>query len=142
MTQNFELTVKRTIPASPKDVFEAWLSADALMKFMCPADNMNVPKAEVDAKEGGSFLIVMQAGDKELPHRGEYKRIDKYKQLAFTWISAYTVPDSLVTLTFKELGERETELTLHHAGFPNEESRSNHEGGWTKIAEALSRVVA
>ena len=142
MSSNFELTVKRTIPAPVKTVFEAWLSADALKKFMCPGDNMSVAKTEVDAKEGGSFLIVMQAGDKEMPHRGEYKRIDKYKQLSFSWISAYTIPDSLVTLTFKELSERETELTLHHVGFPNEESRNNHNGGWGSILEKLSKTVA
>ena len=142
MNRPFELTVKRTIPAPVKTVFEAWLTADALKKFMCPADNMSVPKAEVDAKEGGKFLIVMQAGEKEMPHSGQYKRIDKYKELSFTWISSYTIPDSLVTLTFNALSERETELTLHHAGFPNEESRDNHNGGWTSIMEKLSKLVA
>jgi uncharacterized protein YndB with AHSA1/START domain len=142
MSKQFELTVKRNIHAPVKAVFEAWLTADALKKFMCPAEGMSVPKAEVDAREGGSFLIVMQAGDKEMPHRGEYKRIDKYKELSFTWISSFTIPDSLVTLTFNELSERETELTLHHVGFPNEESRENHNGGWSSIVEKLAKLVA
>lgn len=37
-------------------------------------------------------------------------------------------------------GPNQTELTLHHVGFPSEESRGNHEGGWTRIAEVLSKV--
>jgi len=138
---NLELTVTRTIPAPPQAVFDAWLSPDALMKFMCPGEGMTCPKAEVDAQVGGKFLVVMTAGDKELPHTGEYKTIDRHGKIAFTWISPYTDMDSLVTLTFEE-AEGGTNLTLHHAGFPSEESRSNHEGGWTNIVEMLTKVAA
>ena len=97
---------------------------------------------EVDAQEGGSFHIVMKAGDVDLPHRGEYKTIQRYDKLVFTWLSDHTIPDSTVTLTFKERGPSETELTLHHVGFPNDQSHQNHHGGWTSIVEHLSRFVA
>ncbi|MBW2463934.1 MAG: SRPBCC domain-containing protein, partial [Deltaproteobacteria bacterium] len=50
----FELTVTRTIPAPKKAVFEAWLDPNALMKFMCPAEAVTCPKAEVDARVGGA----------------------------------------------------------------------------------------
>ena len=93
---NFELTVTRTIPAARQTVFDAWLSSEMLQKFMCPGEGMTCPKAEVDAKVGGNFLIVMTAGEKELPHRGEYKTIDRHDTIAFTWLSPYTVDDSLV----------------------------------------------
>ena len=102
---------------------------------------MGEPRVEIDAKVGGSFLIVMKAGDQELPHRGEYKLIDRHQKLVFTWISAYTIPDSTVTLSFEKLGPKETKVVLHHVGFPNEESRTNHEGGWGRILEMQSRVL-
>ena len=57
MSSTFELTVSRVIPASRKEVFEAWLSP----------------------------------------------------------------------------------VTLHHVGFPSEESRTNHEGGWGRILETLGK---
>jgi len=138
MSSTFELTVSRTIPASRKEVFEAWLSPEAIQHFMCPGEGMTVPKAEVDAREGGSFLIVMAAGDQEIPHRGEYKTIKRYEKLAFTWISEHSIPSSLVTIDFQEKSPNETEVTLYHVGFPSEESRTNHEGGWTRILETLS----
>jgi uncharacterized protein YndB with AHSA1/START domain len=141
MSDTFELTVNRTIPASRKEVFEAWLSPDAIQHFMCPAEGMTVPKVEVDAREGGSFLIVMAAGDQEIPHRGEYKTIKRYEQLAYTWISDHTIPGSLVTIDFQEKGPNETEVTLHHVGFPSEESRNNHEGGWGRILDTLATHV-
>lgn len=142
MTTTFEATVTRTILASPKTVFKAWLRPEALSAFMCPGDGMTVEDVEVDARVGGGFRLVMVAGDKRLPHHGSYTAIDEYRTLAFTWLSAFSGPDSLVTLSFAEKGPRETELTLHHTGLPSQESRDNHEGGWTRIVELLSKTVA
>ncbi len=45
-----------------------------------------------------------------MPHRGEYRTIQRFEKLVFTWISDHTGPDSVVTLTFKECGPHETEL--------------------------------
>ena len=55
MSEAFELTIKRTIPTSCEALFEAWLTPGALTQFMCPADGMSVPKAEVDARSEGNF---------------------------------------------------------------------------------------
>jgi uncharacterized protein YndB with AHSA1/START domain len=133
----FELTVTRTIPAPRKEVFEAWLSPQALQRFMCPAEGMTVPKVEVDARVGGSFLIVMAAGEQEIPHRGEYQTIDRYNRLVFTWLSPHTTPGSLVPIDFREKGPKETEVTLHHVGLATEEARKSHEGGWGAILQKL-----
>jgi len=142
MNRTNELTISKMIPASVETTFDAWLDPLALAKFIKPMDGMADCTVEVDATEGGSFLIVMKAGDKEMPHRGEYKTIQRFEKIVFTWISDHTGPDSVVTLTFKECGPNETELTLHHDGLPSEESRNNHEGGWTAIMEQLTGVVA
>lgn len=137
-----DLSITKTIPAPAKDVFEAWLDPKALAAFIRPAPNMEAPKVEVDAREGGTFSIVMKAGDQELPHSGEYKTIDPHRTIAFTWVSSYTIPDSLVTLTFEAVDDKTTKLTLRHEGFPNEESRNNHQGGWGTICDLLAKQVA
>lgn len=137
-----EVTVKRVIPAAREVVFDAWLDAGALAKFMTPGPGMTVPKAKSDGRVGGKFLVVMKAGDQEMPHSGEYRVVDRPAKLQFTWESPFTTTPHVVTLTFTELGANETELTLHHVGFDTQESRDNHEGGWTLILEALARTVA
>lgn len=137
-TPTFELTITKIIPAPRKDVFEAWLSPQALKRFMCPAEGMSVPKVEIDPRVGGSFLIVMAAGSKEIPHRGEYKTIERHTRLAFTWLSPHTTPGSLVTIDFREKGPRETEVALHHVGLVSEEARKSHEGGWSGILHKLA----
>jgi uncharacterized protein YndB with AHSA1/START domain len=142
MNRTNELTISKMIPASVETVFEAWLDPRALAQFIKPMDGMADCDVENDAIEGGSFLIVMKAGDKEMPHRGEYRTIQRFEKLVFTWISEHTGPVSVVTLTFKECGPKETELTLHHDGLPSEEARNNHEGGWTAIMDQLKGFVA
>ena len=62
------------------------------------------------------------------------------KRLQFTWVSAYTQDDSTVTLDFTPNGSG-TDLRLTHVRFPHEESRDNHEGGWTRILEALDQFL-
>ncbi len=138
----FDLTITKTISASPKTVFDAWLSPKALATFMTPAEGMSVSKAESNASIGGEYLIVMKAGEQELPHTGVYKEIEKYSKLVFTWNNPFNEVESLVTLTFSEHGDGETELTLHHEGLATEESRNNHQGGWTFISDVLVTTLA
>ncbi|MEJ2086803.1 MAG: SRPBCC domain-containing protein [Acidobacteriota bacterium] len=134
-----EITLSKDIRAPRKKVFEAWLDTEALTEFIRPAEGVTIPKAEVDAREGGSFLILMQVGEQQLPHSGEYKIIDRYETLAFTWNSAHAGEGSLVTLTFEELSAGTTRVVLHHVGLPSEDSRNAHQGGWTKILDALAQ---
>jgi uncharacterized protein YndB with AHSA1/START domain len=74
-------------------------------------------------------------------HQGEYLEISKYDRLVFTWLSSHTIPGSTVTLTFKALSDKETEVTLHHKGFPSEEARQNHTGGWTEILKTQAKFL-
>lgn len=133
-----EITLSKEIRAPRKKVFEAWLDTEALAEFIRPAEGVTVPKAEVDAREGGSFLILMQVGDQQLSHSGEYKIIDRYETLAFTWNSANAGEGSLVTLTFEELSADTTRILLHHTGLPSQNSRNAHQVGWSKILDALA----
>ena len=141
MSESFQLTVTKTVPASAKDLFEAWLDPKALAQFMKPHPSMPEPRVKTDAREGGEFEIVMLAGDKELLHRGEYKTIQRYERLVFTWLSEFTLPSSVVSIDFKQLGPKQTQITLRHEGLPNQESRDNHRGGWSHILDALATRV-
>ena len=141
MATDLKLELSRVIKAPREKLFDAWLDPDMLARFMLPADNVNVPKAETDPREGGRFLIVMRAGDQDLPHAGTYKTIDRANRLAFSWESPMSpVEDSTVTLDFADV-EGGTEIRLTHVRFPNEESRDNHEAGWGRILNTLAGAV-
>ena len=140
--ERLELTVTKVVAAGQRELFEAWLSPTSLAAFIRPGPGVTVPKAEVDARVGGDFLIVMRVGDTDIDHRGEYLEITPHERLVFTWLSGMTVPGSTVTIDFKPLPKGRTEMVLHHVGFPSEASRGNHEAGWTVILDTLAEQVA
>ncbi len=101
---------------------------------------MTIPEAKVDPKVGGQFLIMMRVPEVgDLPHTGEYRVIDRATQLAFTWVSQNSQEDSVVTLDFAPKNGG-TDLTLRHVRFPSEQSRDDHNGGWSRILDALAAL--
>ena len=135
------LETSRVINASREALFDAWLDPEMLAKFMTPGANMSVPEAASDAREGGRFLVVMRAGDKDMPHSGTYKTIDRPNRLAFTWESPFSsMENSTVTIDFEEV-EGGTNVQLTHVRFESEESRDNHLGGWAHILDCLAREI-
>ena len=135
------LDISRQINAPIEAVFNAWLSPEMMTRFMTPGDGLSVEDAKADPVEGGTFSLNMVAGDKKLPHGGEYKVIKPHSTIVFSWDSPFSIDGTLVTLNFtaKDGG---TFVALNHVKFSDEEIRDNHEGGWTKILESLDKAVS
>ena len=135
------VNVSKTINAPIEKVFDAWLNPETLSQFILPMPGMPHPETETEAREGGSFTIVMQVGDDKVPHTGKYLEISRPDKLVFTWASPCSVDDSTVTLKFSDLGGSKTSVDLTHIKFIDEETRSDHEGGWSNILESLADVL-
>ena len=135
------LTVERTVDAPPEKVFSAWLDPEMLRRFMLPGEGTSVPSSKTDPMEGGRFEIIMKAGDDEMPHAGTYREISPHDRLVFSWESPFSTDGSEVTLDFSPDGNG-TRVQLTHVRFPSEESRDNHEAGWTAILSALDAALA
>lgn len=136
------VSVTKLIHAPVDKTFDAWLDPELLSQFILPMPGMPQPKVEADAREGGSFTIVMNVGDDKIPHTGKYIEITRPNKLVFTWESPFSTDGSTVTLEFTEIGENQTNVELTHIKFPDEESRSNHEGGWGNILDVLNDVMS
>ena len=136
------VNINKDINASIEKVFDAWLNPALLAKFILPMPGMAEPETTNDPRVGGKFEIVMSVGENKVPHTGEYFEIDRPNKLSFSWVSPASSDDSVVTLVFKAIDAHTTNVDLTHVKFFNEEMRSNHEGGWTNIMDALSEVLA
>jgi uncharacterized protein YndB with AHSA1/START domain len=134
------VVIERLIPAPPREVFDAWLDPEALQRFMCGGPGVHVTRVECDPRVGGQFLIVMNVGGHDIPHRGEYLEIERYTRLVFTWRSPYAGEGSRVTLQFAESRNGETRLTLEHVGLEDAE-RSKHHVGWSHILTELATLA-
>jgi uncharacterized protein YndB with AHSA1/START domain len=131
------LVVRRVIPAQRERVFQAWLDPQSLAQWMHPGGATDAT-AEVDARVGGKFRIVMIEGSKRYEHTGEYLAIDPPKRLEFTWISDATDHrPTIVTIEFLER-DRGTELVLTHRRLPPKQVES-HRRGWSDILQLLEK---
>jgi uncharacterized protein YndB with AHSA1/START domain len=135
------VNISKIIDAPIGNVFDAWLSPKILSQFILPMAGMQQPSVETDACEGGEFKIVMHVGDDKIPHTGKYLQINRPNKLVFTWESPFSTKGSTVTLIFSDLGENKTNIALSHVKFIDEESRTNHEGGWGNILECLNDTL-
>ena len=140
MTDATNVFIERLIPAPPRKVFEAWLDPEALRRFMFGAPGAVVDRAECDPRVGGKFLIVMNVGGQEVPHRGEYLEIKRYTRMVFTWLSPHAAEGSKVTLHFAESDGGTTKLTLEHEGLATAQARAGHYRGWSSVLTALATL--
>ena len=137
---DLSLTVSRNIAAPAARVFDAWLDPEMLARFIRPIPGMEPPKVTNDPTEGGQFEIIMKAPSGDIPHTGTYKEISPHSRIVFTWDSPFTAEGSTVTLNFAEANGA-TDVTLTHVTFPSEESRDNHNNGWTQILATLAEAA-
>lgn len=134
------IRIARLLPAAPQDVFNAWLDADGMKKWLCPGSVMTTV-VEIDPKIGGRFKIIMKDGDIEYVHTGEYREITPFKRLVFTWISSLTNnKPSLVTIEFNKK-DNQTELILFHEELPSDQAADKHNAGWTSILDKLAKAM-
>ena len=138
---DLSVNITKTIHAPIDKIFDAWLNPAMLTQFILPMPGMPQPEVENDSREGGSFSIIMQVGDNKIPHTGTYLIINRPTQLIFTWQSPFSIDGSQVDLEFSAIDDSTTLVELTHTKFIDEESRSNHEGGWGNILERLGEVV-
>ena len=134
------LSIRRTIPAAPKAVYDAWLDPATIARFMAGGADQRVTEARTDPRVGGAFRIVMTS-DKEIAHQGVYKDLVPHSLIRFTWESPYSPADSEVTIKLAPVAGG-TEVSLSQVKFLSEGARDGHKGGWTLILERLASLMA
>jgi uncharacterized protein YndB with AHSA1/START domain len=139
-----ELVITRDIAAPRARVFAAWTDARKASRWWAPEDFTPL-SCEMDVRPGGAWRRRMRAPDGTVVTKwGVYREITAPERLVFTYRteSAGVIdPETLVTLTFADLGDR-TRLTLRHTAFESDAARLDHQGGWTSALERLATFIA
>ncbi|MDX1461366.1 MAG: SRPBCC domain-containing protein, partial [Xanthomonadales bacterium] len=131
MTAKPSLTMTRTFPTAVERLYALWTREELLKTWFCPGEDMTIPVAETDPKEGGRYRIVMQDKDGQTySPSGVYETVIPNKKLVFSWKWADSEVITRVTLEFRALGDNQSELTLIHDGFPDASMRDRHNEGW------------
>jgi uncharacterized protein YndB with AHSA1/START domain len=142
VTEEYSLTVRREIAASPEVLFDAWLDERSLGSWLKPS-GIRETRAETDPRVGGAFRIVMVDDETSIVHTGTYREIDRPRRLVFTWSSPATqFRESIVTVTFQPLSESATLVEIHQVGLPDTEARASHHAGWSDALRELDRTLS
>ena len=136
------LVITRIFAAPRERVFAAWIREEILKTWFCPGNDMTIPVAEVDAREGGDYRIVMRNKDGETySPSGTYEKIIENEQLIFSWKWADSELVTRVTIDLRDVNDNETELTLTHEGFPESDIRDRHNEGWDGCLARLAAML-
>jgi uncharacterized protein YndB with AHSA1/START domain len=132
-----DLTVTRTIPAPPERIFDVWIDPKS------PGGPwFGGERVIVNPVVDGLFYIGAKHQDRIWPHYGRFIQLDRPRKIEFTWVSEATKgAESVVTLTLEPRGN-DTEVTLRHAGVPDDEMGRQHKDGWTWILSMLEQGMA
>jgi uncharacterized protein YndB with AHSA1/START domain len=128
-----EISVSRTIPASPGEVFDVWLDHNS------PGGPwFGTERVIINPVVDGLFYHSVRHEGRSWAHYGRFVRLDKPRIIEHTWVSEATRGiESTVTVTLEPKGN-ETLLTLRHCNLPDDAMGRRHEGGWTFVVGAIS----
>jgi uncharacterized protein YndB with AHSA1/START domain len=134
-----KVIIRRTIPATRQELFDAWTDPDSIRIWMCPGTATHAD-ATLDVRPGGRLHIVMHAPGETFVHDGEYREVNPPAKLVFTWTAkAMAGVTTLVTVDLFERGPMLTELVLTHELIPQPDVRERYQNGWSRIVELLDQ---
>lgn len=126
--KTLELTFERTIPASPAEVYDAWLNPTVPGTTWHEHD-----KLILNPKVDGLFYWLVKGN----AHFGRFTAVERPARIQYTWMSRYTLgEESTVTVTFAKKSAG-TLMTLVHSDLPDDEKAKAHEGGWNYFLDKL-----
>jgi uncharacterized protein YndB with AHSA1/START domain len=145
-----KLTRRRIFHASPEEVFQAFVSAEALKEWWSP-EGYVVVEAHTDVRVGGQYRLVMRAqiGSETVYVRGAYEEITPPHKLVFTHMFeqqgrggplarvGLAGHQTLVTVEFKAHGSA-TELVLVQENIPTPGAEELVQVGWQGILDHLA----
>jgi uncharacterized protein YndB with AHSA1/START domain len=135
------LVVQRVIDAPIERVFDAWLDADSLGRWLFATEGGEMVRVEVDPRVGGEFVVVEKRGDTLAEHYGKYIELDRPNRLVFEFSTDREQNPTRVTIKLRQVAGG-CELTLSHQLDPKWAAfRERALCGWTGILTGLATTV-
>jgi uncharacterized protein YndB with AHSA1/START domain len=138
-----EVVITRIFNAPRSLVFKAWTDPEHLSKWFGPKGFM-ATIIENDARTGGAYHFHMRSPNFDQHWHGIYREVVAPERLVFTWPTTTRHPEvtnTVVTVSFEDVGGGKTRLTLRHATFDTIGQRDDHGGGWNSAFDRLAELV-
>jgi uncharacterized protein YndB with AHSA1/START domain len=131
-----KITVETDVAASPKEVWDAWVTPDHITEWNFAIDDWCCPRAEIDLRAGGKFNYRMEAKDGSVgfDFEGVFTKVAPQQALHFELGDG-----RLVTIEFMQTanGTRVTETFETE----DENSAEQQKQGWQSILNNFKKHV-
>ncbi|MFI4994974.1 MAG: SRPBCC domain-containing protein [Hyphomicrobiales bacterium] len=133
-TKTTELTLTRSIAASPVEVYDVWIDAKS------PGSPwFGAAKAIVQPVVDGLFYHLVEFEGHDWAHYGRFIRLDRPSHIEHSWVSEATRGlESIVSLRFAPEGAG-TLVTLRHANLPDDDMGRRHAEGWGFVLDMIAK---
>ncbi len=136
------ITLSKVFKTDSNSLFDLWTQPEHLKAWHTPtATGFATPEVEVDLREGGKYLIVMQGPESRHGVSGTYTKIERPTFLSYTWQWEGQEEVTNVSLAFEETTNG-TRLTLTHEHPDSSDAAEGHNEGWTDLTISLARHIA
>ena len=141
----FELVIESDFAAPRAVVFATWTEKDLLSRWWA-AKSYTILSNEMDVRPGGIWRRrIRRPTGTVFTEYGVYHEVVPTERLVFTYNSEggdHDEPETIVTVTFADLKDGRTRLTLRHAAIETEASRALHERGWSRCFDRFSSALS
>ena len=137
MTAEARVCVTEHYPATPEQVFDAFLDANVARRFLFATATGEMIVAEIEPRVGGRYVFTERRPDMgDVRHVGEYLDIVRPQRLVFTFgVPQFDPRMTTVTIDIHAEGGG-CALTLTNDGVPPDYVERNREG-WRRILAGL-----
>lgn len=142
-----KLDISKTFPVAKEQLYDAWLSPDALKQWWHPMGNTlqhAITKPEAGAPV--EYVFVTENGEPGFTIKGTYKEVQEGERLVYTWnweLPVASVGDGefLLTIVFNSEGTG-SRLSVTQENFTKEEAVQPHREGWETGLDELHRFLS
>jgi uncharacterized protein YndB with AHSA1/START domain len=142
--ENYSVKLSRVYDAPVEKVFKAWIDPTEMDQWHFPDGFTSESKN--DPRLGGKYSTRMKEtdGPKDGIFEGVYKEFIPNEKIVFTWAWQNNIMgdgETQVTVEFKSIDAKKTELVLTHEMLKSEASKINHAQGWEMALDKLGKLM-